>query len=348
MKCIFITACLLFTNPCISQYNWQKVHEELILHKPPFSACHASTLVELSPGKLLVAFFDGAHEGNNDVSIWSTSLSKQQWKKPVLLAQGFDADSTRFPCWNPVLFKNRLGKLFLFYKVGPNPREWWGMLQTSDNNGKKWGAAKMLAPGFIGPVKNKPVQLIDGSVLAPSSIETRNDRWQVHIERSVDEGKTWEFIPVDTGSTFKVIQPSILVYPGNRLQILCRSNQDRIVEAWSDNGGRTWSKLSKLDLPNPNSGTDAVTLKNGWQLLVYNPAVSGKEWFNSRGRLNVALSKDGREWTDIAILENGGEKDEFSYPAVIQTSDGSVHITYTYNRKNIKHVILKQTPGIDH
>ena len=113
---------------------------------------------------------------------------------------------------------------------------------------------------------------------------------------------------------------------------------DLIVKRSSDNG-KTWGRLKPTSLVNPNSGTDAVTLQNGLQLIVYNPDAPGRDWWNGRGRLHVAVSDDGTTWRDVVVLENGG-KEEFSYPSVIQGVDGRVHITYTYNRKNIKYVVL--------
>ncbi|MEO7982652.1 MAG: sialidase family protein [Bacteroidota bacterium] len=326
--------------PVYAQYSWKKVSEELVVSNAPFKECHASSLVEVSPGELLVTFFGGSGEGLNDVTVWLAKKENNKWNAPFSIASGFINDSVRFPCWNPVLFKARDGNLFLFYKVGPNPANWWGMVLTSGDNGKSWSAPEKLPGGILGPIKNKPVQLADGTILSPSSKE-ENNQWKVYIERSSDLGKTWEIIPVDSNSTFKVIQPSILIYPGQRLQILCRSDQDNIVQSWSGDNGKNWGALSKINLPNPNSGIDAVTLKNGWKLLVYNPTVRGKDWFNNRGKLSVAVSKDGIHWKEVAILENG-DNEEFSYPAVIQTEDGQVHITYTYDRKNIKHVVLAE------
>ena len=314
------------------------VAEEFIFENPPFAACHASTIVEAAPGRWLAAWFGGTEEGHKDVGIWLSEKTKGKWSKPTLMAEGITDANTRYPCWNPVLFKAREGKLFLFYKVGPSPREWWGMVRTSADNGKSWSQPERLPDGILGPIKNKPVQLPDGTILSPSSTETR-ESWKAHVERSVDLGKTWEKVPVDPQTDLDVIQGSILDYPDHRLQMLCRSKQDRIAEAWSDDGGKTWGKLTLTNLLNPNAGTDAVTLKNGWQMLVHNPLTRGKQWSNGRQKLVVSVSKDGKTWNEVHVLEDKA-RGEFSYPAIVQAADGKVHITYTWDRQNIRHVVL--------
>ncbi|MBO0358580.1 exo-alpha-sialidase [Hymenobacter sp. BT186] len=335
-----IVVLLAFQASVTAQTTWVKAKEELLFTAPPFQQCHASTLVEVSDGSLLVACFGGSGEGAKNVAIWLTTITNAgQVAPPKSVADGMMNDTLRYPTWNPVLFKAREGTLFLFYKVGPNPREWWGMVKTSADEGKTWSGARRLPDGILGPIKNKPVQLANGTILAPSSTEEATGRWQVHLEKSTDLGQTWQVLPVDPASSFDVIQPSILTYPGNRLQLLCRSKQGSVVQAWSMDGGNTWGKLSKTTLLNPNSGTDALTLKDGSQLLVYNPDVPGKEWFNGRSKLRVAQSTDGQQWHDIVVLEDGS-KEEYSYPAIIQARDGRVHITYTYDRKNVKHVVL--------
>ncbi len=331
------TALVLLSVNCMAQTSWRIAQQELIFTDPPFASCHASTIVEVNPDKMMAAYFAGTEEGNKDVGIWLSTLEKGKWSKPVLMADGVINDTLRYPSWNPVLFKAKEGKLFLFYKVGPSPREWWGLVRTSTDDGKTWSASGRLPDRILGPIKNKPVQLADGTILAPSSTETR-ERWKVHIEKSTDLGATWKLIPVDTSTAFDIIQPSILFYPGNKLQMVMRSRNDKVIESYSRDNGNTWATLTKTDLPNPNSGIDAVTLKNGWQLLVYNPTTRGA---GGRAKLNVAVSKDGKDWTDAAILENGTGREEYSYPAVIQSKDGKVHITYTYNRKNVKHVVLE-------
>ena len=338
---LFICA-LNMVSISYAQLPWKKIREELVFKAPPFKQCHASTLVEVSPGKILLACFGGSAEGKNDVDIWLSTMDSNGITTPQPVANGIVNDTLRYPTWNPVLFKSREGTTFLFYKVGPNPREWWGMFKTSTDDGQRWSAAQRLPDGILGPIKNKPVQLADGTILSPSSIEVTEDRWTAHIEKSIDGGKSWTLIPIDNESQFDVIQPSILVYGKDRLQVLCRSKQGSVIESWSANGGNSWTKLRKTHLLNPNSGTDAVTLKDGTQLIVYNPDVPGKDWFNGRGKLRVASSVDGKKWKDVAILENG-TKEEFSYPAIIQTSDGLVHITYTYDRKNVKHIVLSRS-----
>ncbi len=335
MACLFV-----FISCTIGQAAWKKIKEEMIVAAPPFKQCHASTIVAVSSKKMLAAWFGGSGEGNKDVCIWLAENNHEKWTAPVIVATGVINDTLRYPAWNPVLFKANNGNLFLFYKVGPSPQQWWGMAMTSGNEGKTWSAPERLQDGLLGPIKNKPIQLKDGTILAGSSIETKY-KWQVHIERSENNGRTWKAIPVDNDSPLDAIQPSIVQYGDGRLQILCRSKQGAVVQAWSDDEGKTWSKLSKTKLPNPNSGTDAVTLTDGQQMIVYNPDLPGKEWYDGRAKLYVAISGDGINWKDIIELENG-TKEEFSYPAVIQTKDGKVHITYTFDRKNIKHVVLEK------
>jgi predicted neuraminidase len=199
-----------------------------------------------------------------------------------------------------------------------------------------------LPEEIFGPIKNKPEMLSNGELICPTS--TEHSGWQVRMEFTSDRGKTWERTePINDGTEIAAIQPSILKHPGGKLQILCRSKNKRILSAWSSDNGRTWSKLEPIDLPNPNSGTDAVTLKDGRHVLVYNNVDPDEVWGN-RNILNVAVSTDGLNWQAAVLLENDPDPDgEYSYPAVIQAADGMVHVTYTWNRKLIKHVVLDPT-----
>jgi predicted neuraminidase len=218
------------------------------------------------------------------------------------------------------------------------------MVKTSNDGGKSWSDARRLPDGILGPVKNKPVVLADGAWLSGSSTEGNPDGWRAHFEISRDAGATWEKIgPVDKGpGNLDAIQPSILFLPDGKLEALCRTKQGVVAMTWSHDGGKTWKALGATTLPNPNSGTDAVTLADGRQLIVYNhtahrPESPGK---GNRWPLDVAVSTDGVAWQHVLTLESEPIGNGYAYPAVIQTSDGLVHITYTWDRKRIKHVVL--------
>ncbi|MDA1164146.1 MAG: exo-alpha-sialidase [Planctomycetota bacterium] len=314
----------------------------------PTPQCHASTIAETSTG-LVAAWFGGTRESDPDVGIWVSRHDGRKWSTPVEVADGSKGEDKDYACWNPVLFQPGNGSLMLFYKVGVSPRLWWGALMTSDDGGRTWSPSRRLGRNdslpeanrnLLGPVKNKPIQLADGSILCPSS--TENEGWRVHFERTRDLGATWEVIgPIHDASSFNAIQPSILTYSNGHMQILCRSQESVLAQSWSHDGGKTWGAVTATDLPNPNSGTDAVTLADGRQLIVYNHTVRKGEFPAGRNMLNVAISENGKEWKPILTLEK--EKSEFSYPAVIQTADGKVQITYTWKRQSVKHVVLDPT-----
>lgn len=307
------------------------VQTEFIYESASFSNCHASTLAETREGSLTAAWFGGTAEGYPDVGIWLSRHEGGRWTAPAEVANGVQPDGSRFPCWNPVLFQPAKGPLMLFYKTGPHPRAWWGSLRTSGDGGKTWGDARRLPDGILGPIKNKPVQLPDGDILCSSS--TEHDGWRAHFERSADGGKTWTATaPVNDGRTIGAIQPSVLLTGGDTLLALGRTQQGRLFRIASDDAGRTWGEMTLMDLPNPNAGTDAVTLKDGRHLLVYNHTARG------RTPLNVAVSADARTWRAALVLED--QPGEYSYPAVIQTRDGLVHITYTWKRQRIRHVVV--------
>ena len=340
---LFLSTVLSFFSilPSCSQ-NPIVLTSEFIYEDTPFASCHASTLAETSDG-LVVAWFGGSHEKNQDVEIYFSRFLNSKWTSPVSIANGIQHSNKRYPTWNPVLFQVPNGPLLLFFKVGPDPSHWWGEMKQSEDGGITWSVARRLPEDIYGPIKNKPVLLADGRLLCPSSKETEignEDHWQVFVEETSDWGKTWSITePLNDGVISNAIQPSILTYPDGKLQMLCRSRENRLMSLWSDDNGKNWSKIEKTNIPNPNSGTDAVTLRDGTQLLVYNPTVNNPgKWGGPRTPLALASSKDGKNWQNILTLEN--QPGEYSYPAIIQTADEKVHITYTYKRGLIKHVAI--------
>ncbi len=306
------------------------IGREKIFADAPFAECHASTLA-VAGSTLVCAWFGGSREGDPDVAIWSSARDRDRWSTPKLLARGTSTTGASLACWNPVLWQNPEGALYLFYKVGKTPRSWWGMVMQSEDGGRSWGAPIRLPEGIFGPIKNKPIMLADGRLLCPSS--TEHDGWRVHFEWTSDQGRTWHRTEsIGDGKDLEIIQPTLLVHADQRLQALCRSRQGRIAELWSEDGGRTWSAPRLTDLPNPNSGIDGLTLADGRHILVHNPVS------RCRSPLVVSISEAGEAWQEIATLESG--RGEFSYPAIIQQGNGLVRISYTNRRNTIAHVTI--------
>lgn len=312
-----------------------------------FASSHASTIVQLKNGDLLSAWFGGTGEGAPDVAIWMARRTSKGSSKPVELAR-----EPQVPCWNPVLFHTRDRRLWLYYKFGPSPSEWAAARKYSEDEGLSWSAAEHLPAGLLGPIRAKPLVLDDGTIVSGTSFEAYRT-WSIWIERSTDNGKTWAKIgPIvptgsaggnsapDKGKTQGLIQPSVVSLGKGHLRLYARSTEElaRVCVADSFDDGLTWTSVHPLDLPNPNSGIDAVALRDGRVLLVYNDTTSG------RSPLNVAVSRDGEHFKNFRTLED--KPGEYSYPAIVQDAAGDLEITYTWNRKSIGyvHIPLEDVP----
>lgn len=311
------------------------IRREFIVDRFPTPANHASTIVETSDGSLLSAWFGGTAEGKLDVVIWSSRLEATGWSYPVVVARGEEDGDDPFPCWNPVLFQVKNGPLVLFYKVGPKPSSWWGRYRISRDNGRSWSQSKRIKGAMVGPVRNKPLELSDGTLLCPSSDESSG--WRIHLE-SIQGIGTKKLLWTRTDDLnyaidYGAIQPTLIPWSNQRIQLLCRTRQKVVTESWSVDGGHSWTGLRKTALPNPNSAIDAVRLADGKAVLIHNPSA------DERTPLIASFSKDGTEWVPAVTLENEPGA-ELSYPAVIQTADGLIHVTYTWKREKIRHAVL--------
>jgi predicted neuraminidase len=306
------------------------MQSRFVFEDAPFLSCHASTIVEVSEGRFLCAWFGGSREGQPDVGIWLAEFAGGAWSPPRLVAS--DPEQ---PCWNPALFHTRAGETLLFYKAGPRPSNWSGLLKRSIDGGRTWSEAEWLPAGILGPIKNKPVELETGGIVCGSSVESWR-LWACWCEITPDAGRTWsKHGPIQVpGRPYGIIQPAALDLGGGHIRFLCRSHgMRRIVCADSLDGGRTWGDAFLTSLPNPGSGIDATRLADGRVALIYNHTET------DRTPLNVAASEDGGDtWTPPLVLED--EPGEYSYPAIIQASDGSIHMTYTWRREQIKHAVI--------
>lgn len=325
------------------------VKQEFIYEEAPFPKCHASTIVETSAG-LVCAWFGGTTEGHRDVAIWLSRQEKGGWTKPEKIVDGSQGDGTRLPCWNPVLVVGvppsggngaseppeggtPTKDVTLYYKVGPSPSKWWGERVMSSTAGVNWEKSEKLPEGYLGPVKNKPLRLSDGTLVCGSS--TEHDGWRLHFELFDKQGKALQRVePADNRAAPQAIQPGLLQLKDDTIVALCRPRiPGGLVETRSSDGGQSWSAGKRVSLPNPGSGIDAVTLADGRHLLIYNHTIAG------RSPLNIAVAADDKlQWQAAVELENTPH--EYSYPAIIQTADGLVHCTYTWQRTKVRHVVI--------
>jgi predicted neuraminidase len=321
-----------------------------------FPESHASTIVALKNGELMAAWFGGTKERAPDVAIWGSRRVDGKWTAPVELER-----EKGVPSWNPVLFHTRDGRLWLYYKVGPSPGEWAAGRMYSEDEGKTWSKDERLPAGLLGPIRAKPLVLDDGTIVSGSSVEA-HETWAAWIERSTDNGKTWAKIGPITVSReadaseppaadppkgapgwaadkgprkyVGIIQPSVISLGGKHLRLYARSRTlaSKVVVADSMDNGLTWSQGRFIDVPQNNSGLDVVRLKDGRIVMIFNDTTVG------RTPLNLAVSTDGEHFRVFATLEDA--VGQYSYPAIIQGPDGSLEMTYTWQRKTIKYVHL--------
>ncbi len=336
---------------------------------------HASTIVETRRGDLVCAYFGGTYERNPDCCIWVSVKRKEErgWSAPVIAADGM-VDGEKTACWNPVLTEMPSGELWLFYKVGKRVADWTGWLTKSKDGGRTWSKGEPLPQGFLGPIKNKPLLLPGadgrpehGRLLCGSS--TENDGWRFHVEIYDLQTKQWtktqphphqatpaEIAAESLSTTYidetiysppfserheeelsiDCIQPSFLQLKDGRLQVLMRSRNGFLATSYSSDQGQTWTPVTLTAVPNNQSGTDAVTLSDGRHVLAYNnfQTLPGTKK-GPRTPLSLAVSDDdGRTWRHVLTLEDSPIA-QYSYPAIIEGRDGTLHITYTWRRKRV-------------
>ena len=320
-------------NEVIVSTQKEKIFENKIT-----DSCHASTVLPLDDGSVVAAWFGGSSESENDVKIYtSVRTDEDGWSNPIVVSASADLAH-----WNPVLFQREDGTIVLFFKVGKDT-EYWKTYFATSTDGRSWSTPRELVPGDNsggrGPVKNKPIRLTDGTVLAPASTEI-DGKYRCFVDVSYDDGLTWnktDIIDSKYCVSFKVpmIQPTLWQSADGSVHMFTRTKVGKIYRSDSYDGGRTWCRAYATKLPNNNSGIDLDTDANGRIFLAYNPiGVPG-----IRCKLSLAVSfDDGETFTDILVLDKG--LGEYSYPSVVVKGD-TIHITYTDERDYIGYYQIK-------
>jgi predicted neuraminidase len=294
--------------------------------------CHCATLVELRDGDLLAAWFAGSFETAPDQAIYAAYFQTRpsRWMPPTIIV-----DTPGHADGQPVLYAHPRGALWLFFVT--NAGQDWKTAQlklTQSFDQVHWDTPRVLndRPGLM--FRSKPLTLPDGSLVLPVYDEIH---WQSMAMISADGGKSWRLgqpIVTPAGN----IHPCLVSLSDGRLLAFLRTGGEGgwIWQTTSDDGGWTWHEARPTRFPNPNAGIDLIRLHTGHLALAFNDSP------RRRTPLCVALSDDeGRTWNARRNLEDGDA--EFSYPTLLQTSDGNIHCVYTYRRETIQHVVFDES-----
>ncbi len=335
-----------FSNTCYRELanNSPSSEPELIFPENiHFRNCHASTVLPLEDGTILVAYFAGTEEGDTDVGIWLSRRVKGIWEEPVQIAK---TEQTAY--WNPVLFKTDNG-IRIVYKVGKSVPTWKSRTKVSLDQGQTWSSEVCYpAPNeACGPVRSKPLLMSNGRLLAPNSDETASV-WLPRVDVSDDFGQSFRVlsnIPINITSPEEpdyiegkgAIQPTLWESEPGHIHMLLRTTGGYIYRSDSKDWGKTWCRAYNTYLPNNNSGID-IAVHGSDLYLVLNP-VSGN--WAARTPLVIYKSTDnGLTFDHYLTLENRvmdnkeNYSAEFSYPAAVVLGD-TIYITYTYMRRQI-------------
>jgi predicted neuraminidase len=319
--------------------------EEFVASQPTTPFTHVSSLCELGDGKLAAVWCGGSREGARDVAVWFAMrglLTNDAWSTPRPLVTRASAAQETFrfvrKVGNPLLVSEKDGRLSLVY-VSVGVGGWSGSslnIKQSLDGGATWSPSQRLglSPFFNVSelVKNNAQPLTDGGWAVPIYHEVFGKfpelLWLHPGPGRIDAVKSRPF----GGRT--AFQPALVALDSQRALLLCRA-AGRVPEIYitrTTDAGRHWTAPRPSGLPNPDSGLDAVRLSDGRLLLAFNDTTTGRD------NLRLALSSDeGVIWHRARTLaEEPGA--EFSYPFLLQTSDGLVHVTYTWKRRNIRHV----------
>lgn len=184
----------------------------------------------------------------------------------------------------------------------------------------------------------KPLLLENGRILLPLYSDGFNFSM---LAISDNDGDTWHpSLPIISRGG---IQPALARKRNGHITAFMRDNGDspnRVQMSESADKGETWSAAVKTEIPNAGSSVELLVLKNGKWAFIGNDVEDG------RYRLSLYISEDeGNSWKYKTVLEKEEPgKGSFSYPSLIQTNDGIIHITYSYQLGNtgetIKYVVI--------
>lgn len=320
----------------------------------PSVTVHSATIAEFANHQLRSVWFQGSREGGTDVALYTSTYDRgtEKWTPPVILVGRSDATAEigrrLKTVGNPVLFTARNGRTWLFF-VTVSLFGWSGgdiNFKYTDDNGSNWSTAARLN---LSPIPHS------GTLVKGSALEYEDGTIGLPVYRSYDQYSFAEFIRLNTSGEVLgrvtmsngdrgALQPSVVpIDPQNGVAFMRYNGDDpkRILRNATDDSGASWTTPEKLDLPNPDSAVAAIGLSDGSIIIVFNNSTQ------YRNVLTLARSTDlGVTWKIVHIFdeEAAGESvnDERSYPSLLKTENGEIHLVYTWKRRKIKHIVFNE------
>lgn len=307
---------------------------------------HGANVIETHNGGLLATWFGGSREGAKDVVLWGADFSPQtqHWSTPRKIIGPAETQATLGrhikTVGNSVLVRELPDALLLYY-VTVSVGGWAGsslnVIQSLDD-GKTWTEPKRLITSPFANIstlnKSSPVHFSDGSIGLPVYHEFIGKFSEMlRIDRN---GRILDKSRITYGR--HSIQPLLIPYAPQSALALMRDTgpaPGQIRISRSEDAGMYWSSDKKSSLPNPDSAVAGLRRPDGSLLLIFNDIEVG------RNSLALAVSRDdGNSWKTVRHFEQSRTSEEFSYPYLIRSSNGSMHLLYTWNRKRIRHVVF--------
>jgi predicted neuraminidase len=285
---------------------------------------------------LLCLWYGGSYESSEDQVLFLARRRKggRVWQPPEVVVESHGQ-----PPGNAVIFNDGGGRIWIVWGRMESERpirrgSGWGrcrlLYRTSEDDGHSWSADQVLHDELGWLPRNLPITLSSGELLLPLSGRVDGSYGSFFL-KTLDRGQTWSRSGVVRGGS----QPTMIERSDGALLMLMRRSP-RIPQSSSHDGGATWTVARSTGLRNPGAGIAMRKLRNGHVLLVFNDTEG-----EPRSPLSVARSTDdGSSWAKPIQLESN--PGEYSYPCILQGSDGRIHITYTCRRWAIKHVEMNE------